>query len=80
MYIMCVCLFSALSPRVGALQISIIIFIKTNDNNINDSLKKKKKKKDTTTASTTAWRIEKQDQQQGQLIGKGTGFLRAGLA
>ena len=25
MYIMCVCLFSALSRRVGALQISIII-------------------------------------------------------
>ena len=29
MYIMCVCLFSALSRRVGALQISIIIIIKT---------------------------------------------------
>ena len=29
MYIMCVCLFSALSHRVGALQISIIIIIKT---------------------------------------------------
>ena len=28
MYIMCVCLFSALSRRVGALQISIIIIIK----------------------------------------------------
>ena len=27
MYIMCVCLFSALSSRVGALQISIIIII-----------------------------------------------------
>ena len=27
MYIMCVCLFSALSRRVGALQISIIIII-----------------------------------------------------
>ena len=27
MYIMCVCLFSALSHRVGALQISIIIII-----------------------------------------------------
>ena len=27
MYIMCVCLFSALSCRVGALQISIIIII-----------------------------------------------------
>ena len=26
MYIMCVCLFSALSRRVGALQISIIIY------------------------------------------------------
>ena len=35
MYIMCVCLFSALSRRVGTLQISIIIVIK----------KKKKKKK-----------------------------------
>ena len=29
MYIMCVCLFSALSRRVGALQISIIIIIIT---------------------------------------------------
>ena len=28
MYIMCVCLFSALSRRVGALQISIIFIIK----------------------------------------------------
>ena len=28
MYIMCVCLFSALSRRVGALQISVIIIIK----------------------------------------------------
>ena len=28
MYIMCVCLFSALSRRVGALQISIIIINK----------------------------------------------------
>ena len=28
MYIVCVCLFSALSCRVGALQISIIIIIK----------------------------------------------------
>ena len=28
MYIICVCLFSALSRRVGALQISIIIIIK----------------------------------------------------
>ena len=27
MYIMCVCLFSALSRRVGALQISVIIII-----------------------------------------------------
>ena len=27
MYIMCACLFSALSGRVGALQISIIIII-----------------------------------------------------
>ena len=27
MYIMCVCLFSALSRRVGALQLSIIIII-----------------------------------------------------
>ena len=27
MYIMCICLFSALSRRVGALQISIIIII-----------------------------------------------------
>ena len=27
MYIMCVCLFSAVSRRVGALQISIIIII-----------------------------------------------------
>ena len=27
MYIMCVCLFSALSRRVGALQMSIIIII-----------------------------------------------------
>ena len=27
MYILCVCLFSALSRRVGALQISIIIII-----------------------------------------------------
>ena len=30
MYIMCVCLFSALSRRVGALQISIIIIIINN--------------------------------------------------
>ena len=30
MYIMCVCLFSALNRRVGALQISIIIIIKDN--------------------------------------------------
>ena len=29
MYIMCVCLFSALSRTVGALQISIIIIIKS---------------------------------------------------
>ena len=29
MYIMCVCLFSALSRRVGALQISIIIIMNT---------------------------------------------------
>ena len=29
MYIMCVCLFNALSRRVGALQISIIIIIKS---------------------------------------------------
>ena len=28
MYIMCVCLFSALSRRIGALQIAIIIIIK----------------------------------------------------
>ena len=30
MYIMCVCLFSTLSRRVGALQISIIIIIESN--------------------------------------------------
>ena len=30
MYIMCVCLFSALSRRAGALQISIIIIYKIN--------------------------------------------------
>ena len=29
MYIMCICLLSALSRRVGALQISIIIIIKS---------------------------------------------------
>ena len=34
MYIMCVCLFSALSRRVGALQISIIII--NNGNNYNN--------------------------------------------
>ena len=38
MYIMCVCLFSALSRRVGALQISIIIIITVHY--------KKEKKKD----------------------------------
>ena len=30
MYIMCVCLFSTLSHRIGALQISIIIIIINN--------------------------------------------------
>ena len=33
MYTMCVYLFSALSHRVGALQISIIIIIKAKNNN-----------------------------------------------
>ena len=37
MYSMCVCLFSALSHRVGALQISIIIIINNNNNNNNNN-------------------------------------------
>ena len=37
MYSMCVCLFSALRRKVGALQISIIIIINNNNNNNNNN-------------------------------------------
>ena len=40
MYIMCVCLFGALSRRVGALQISIIIIINSEYSVIHINLQK----------------------------------------
>ena len=45
MYITCVCLFSALSRRVGALQISIIIIIKTRKRKEKRERKKEEEKK-----------------------------------